>query len=184
MKPQLTFICKYNNTIKGLELNVFLEEELHWYTLFWQGEPPFVDQEAHTTVWASSNPAVSSFGIGGPLLCCWVAPIFCEYLSSIFFSRASIDFWSANYMAIILLESATTSEIMSFEINKYLQWHIVSYTCSTRPQTFISKLKFECHIDLEKKQSHWQKIWSLQTRGLEMCRFYLLIEFSPPSRQG
>ena len=46
---------------------------------------------------------------------------FFRVLEFYFFSPASIDFWSANYMAIILLESATTSEIMSFEINKYLQ---------------------------------------------------------------
>ena len=40
---------------------------------------------------------------------CRVVPIFCEYPSTNFYSRASADFWSADYMAIILLKSATIS---------------------------------------------------------------------------
>ena len=38
-----------------------------------------------------------------------MAPIFCEYSSTIFYSRASTNFWSADYMAIILLKSATSN---------------------------------------------------------------------------
>ena len=40
---------------------------------------------------------------------CRVAPIFCEYSSTIFYIRASTNFWFADYMAIILLQSATTN---------------------------------------------------------------------------
>ena len=45
----------------------------------------------------------SPLGLRGLLLCCRVAPIFCEYSSTILYSRASTDFWSADYMAIILI---------------------------------------------------------------------------------
>ena len=38
-----------------------------------------------------------------------VPPIFCEYSSANFYSQASTNFWSAEYMAIILLMSATTN---------------------------------------------------------------------------
>ena len=44
------------------------------------------------------------------LLCCRVAPIFCEYSQANFYSQASTDFWSYDYMAIILLQSATTND--------------------------------------------------------------------------
>ena len=40
---------------------------------------------------------------------CQVAPIFCEYSSIHFNSRASTNLWSADYMAIILLKSATSN---------------------------------------------------------------------------
>ena len=43
------------------------------------------------------------------LLCCRVAPIFCEYSSANFYSRAHTDFWSTDYMANIQLKSATTT---------------------------------------------------------------------------
>ena len=43
-----------------------------------------------------------------------MAPIFCAYSSIIFYSRASTYFWSANYMVIILLKSATTNVFPSF----------------------------------------------------------------------
>ena len=41
---------------------------------------------------------------------CRVVPIFCEYSSTNFYSRASTDFWSSDYMAIILLKSVTTND--------------------------------------------------------------------------
>ena len=41
--------CKYNCTIKGLELDAVLEEKLYEHALFWQADPPFVKQEAHPT---------------------------------------------------------------------------------------------------------------------------------------
>ena len=50
----------------------------------------------------------SSLGLEGPLLCCRVALIFCEY-SSFFFSQAGTDFRFADYMAIIPLRSDTAS---------------------------------------------------------------------------
>ena len=40
---------------------------------------------------------------------CWVALIFCEYSSTNIYSRASTNFWSDDYMAIILLKSATSN---------------------------------------------------------------------------
>ena len=59
------------------------------------------------------SPPVS-LGLGGLLLCCQVAPILCEYSSTISKSRASSNFWSADYMAINLLKSATTNHYATF----------------------------------------------------------------------
>ena len=44
-----TFICKYNCTINGLELDIILEDKLHGlgHPLSWQGGPSFVEQETH-----------------------------------------------------------------------------------------------------------------------------------------
>ena len=39
--------------------------------------------------------------------------VFCEYSSAIFYSRASTDFWSADYMAIFLLKIATSNIYVS-----------------------------------------------------------------------
>ena len=44
------------------------------------------------------------------LLCCRVALIFCKYPRANFYGQASTDFWSYDYMAIILLQSATTND--------------------------------------------------------------------------
>ena len=71
---KLTFICKYNCTIKGLVLNVVLEEKRHGHALSWQAEPYFVEQEAQPTLsppecwwlerWGISSPASKILEIG------------------------------------------------------------------------------------------------------------------------
>ena len=127
IQSQYLFIDTTSFTIKGLELDVVLQEKLHGHALSrkvsllllnrkptetekplrlsavrWNAEvfprqplkswnfwPPWPQRQVHLLPRYSHQ---SPLGLGGLLLCCRVAPIFCEYSSAIFLEPSEYGF--------------------------------------------------------------------------------------------